>query len=158
MCELTAYHEAGHAWMALYLGGEVTSITIAPDNDDGPARFGDTQIVWHQSSSPQLIACSIRVALAGPAAEMIYRGEPYHPGFVAEWAADWQTAWGLAAQLYADHKQRLKALEQVTRDVLGLLNEDTNWATLAAIVDHLIAHERLEAIEVAEIFATWHEC
>jgi len=44
MPELIAYHEAGHALMALLLGGKVKHITIEPDNDDGPVREGDTQV------------------------------------------------------------------------------------------------------------------
>ena len=36
--ELTAYHEAGHALMALLLGGKVKQVTIEPDNDDSPGR------------------------------------------------------------------------------------------------------------------------
>jgi ATP-dependent Zn protease len=34
MPELTAYHEVGHALMALLLGGKVRLATIKPDNDD----------------------------------------------------------------------------------------------------------------------------
>ena len=44
MCQVDAYHEAGHAFMATYLGGRVRSVTITPDNDDGPDRFGDAQV------------------------------------------------------------------------------------------------------------------
>ncbi|HAP08105.1 MAG TPA: hypothetical protein DCR20_09770, partial [Planctomycetaceae bacterium] len=33
--ELTAWHEAGHAWAALLVGAKVHSVSIAPDNDDG---------------------------------------------------------------------------------------------------------------------------
>ena len=35
--------------------------------------------------------------LAGPVAEMIYRGEPLHPALVAEWRHDWGQAWDEAA-------------------------------------------------------------
>ena len=43
MSELTAYHEAGHAFVAISVGVNVRSVTIRPDDDDGPERFGDTQ-------------------------------------------------------------------------------------------------------------------
>lgn len=46
--EETAYHEAGHAFMAVFLGGQVLSLTIEPDRDDGPERFGDAQIAWRR--------------------------------------------------------------------------------------------------------------
>ena len=107
--EATAYHEAGHVFMALYLGARVRSVTIEPDRDDGPDRFGDTQVEWDHSqfTTRELHEKSVLVALAGPVAEMIHRGEPYHPGFVAEWAADWREAWEAAAGVVPDHKQRL---------------------------------------------------
>ena len=44
--EVTAWHEAGHAFVAVYLGGQVESVSIDPDWDDGPKRFGDTTIRW----------------------------------------------------------------------------------------------------------------
>src|SRR5579863_4685196 len=49
MPELIAYHEAGHALMAVLLGGKVKQVTIEPDDDDGPARQGDTQVYWRRS-------------------------------------------------------------------------------------------------------------
>jgi hypothetical protein len=57
---------------------------------------------------------AVQVSLAGPVAEMIHSGDPYHPGLVAEWAADWQEAWNSAVLLYADERQRLAYLEQVS--------------------------------------------
>ena len=104
MCEQTAYHEAGHAFMASYLGGQVHTVTITPDRDDGPRRFGDTEVRWElsQYTDRQLRENAVRVALAGPVAEMLYRQEPYHPGLVGEWAADWRLAWEAAEALVAD--------------------------------------------------------
>jgi ATP-dependent Zn protease len=155
--EITAYHEAGHAFMAVYLGARVRSVTIDPDRDDGPDRFGDTKIEWDRSrfSDREFHEKSAFVALAGPVAEAIHRREPYHPGFVAEWASDWQAAWEAASPLVPTQKARLKFLEQVSVQLYQLLNRDENWAALAAIVDHLLAHERLEGEEIDEIISTW---
>ena len=44
--ELIAYHEAGHALIALLLGGQVKQVTIEPDNGEGPDRQGDTQAAY----------------------------------------------------------------------------------------------------------------
>ena len=95
------------------------------------------------------------MALAGPVAEMIHSGDPYHPGLVAEWAGDWQTAWQAAGSLVADERQRLSYLEQTTRELHQLLNQNNHWAALAAIVDHLLAHETLDGEEVEEIVFQW---
>ncbi|MCA9265989.1 MAG: hypothetical protein KDA60_19145 [Planctomycetales bacterium] len=157
MCEISAYHEAGHAFMAMYLGVCVRSVTIDPEWDDGPERYADVQIEWprNQFAERELHRGLVRVALAGPVAEMIHTGEPYHPGFIAEWASDWQLAWNSAKHLVKQDRQRLAFLEQMTADVYRLLHRDEHWHVIAAIVDALLAHETLEAAEVQEIFRQW---
>ena len=94
-------------------------------------------------------------ALAGPVAEMIHSGEPYHPGFVAEWAADWKLAWEAATSLISSERKRLAYLEQTTARLYRLLEREDHWAALAAIVDNLLAHETLEAEEVEDIVGQW---
>jgi hypothetical protein len=157
MSELIAYHEAGHALMAHLLGGEVRTVTIEPDNDDGPERQGDTQVVWRRSrmSEKEFAQTTVQVCLAGPVAEMIYSGDPYHPGLVAEWAADWREAWEAAVPLHADERKRLKYLEDVSIQLYHRLKEDDLWAALASLADNLLAHETMEAEQVEEIVGEW---
>ena len=157
MSEISAYHEAGHALMAVQLGARIRSITIDPAWDDGPARFGDAQIEWPAGACSERELCEkmVMVALAGAVAEMIYSGEPYHPGFVAEWAADWSQAWQAAAALYGDEVARLKYLEKITVQLHKTMERDDHWAALAAIVDHLLAHETLEGEQVEDIVSAW---
>ena len=157
MCQVDAYHEAGHAFMAIYLGGQVRSVTITPDNDDGPDRYGDVQVLWQHDQFTERELCEnmLRVALAGPVSEMIHRGEPLHPGFVAEWSTDWAEAWNTAAALHTDDKRRLAYLEKTTVELYRTLERDDHWAALAAVVDNLLAHETLEGEQVEEIIAQW---
>ncbi len=157
MIELIAYHEAGHALVARLMGGTVMLVTIEPDNDDGPQRQGDTQVLWRRQglSEREFAERTIQVSLAGPVAEMIYRGEPFHPGLVAEWAADWQDAWAAAELIQRDQRRRLAFLEGVSVQLYHQLNGDDLWAALAAVADHLLAHETLEAEQVEEILADW---
>ena len=135
MPEITAYHEAGHALMALSLGGEVRLVTIEPDSDEGPERTGDTQVLWRRSkwSEKEFAAIAVQVCLAGPVAEMLYSGDPYHPGMVAEWAADWREAWQIAASLHADDRRRLRYLEDVSIQLYHRLQEEPLWSALAAL-------------------------
>lgn len=155
--QITAYHEAGHALMAITVGARVRMVTIDPDWDDGPQRYGDAQIEWPvtEFTDRELCEKSILVALAGPVAEMIHSGDPFHPGFVAEWAGDWSAAWRLAAALYKNEKRRLTYLEHTTMQLYQALKRDDHWAALAAIVDHLLAHETLEGEQVQEIVESW---
>ena len=157
MTEASAYHEAGHALLGVLSGATVLSVTIDPDWDDGPRRYGDTQLEWpvDVTQNRDWLEKSILVALAGPVAEMIYSGDPFHPGLVPEWASDWQLAWEAAASVIPDDRRRLKWLEDCTRTLHRLLSTDDHWSALAALADHLLAHETLEAEDVAEILEYW---
>lgn len=157
MSEVSAYHEAGHAIMAIYVGAQIRSVTIDPDWDDGPERHADIQVAWplDRFTEKELHQKSVLVALAGPVAEMIHRGETYHPGLVAEWAADWQLAWEASSNLVPIERERLSYLEQVTVELYRILDREDYWAALAAIVDNLLAHETLEGEEVEDIARQW---
>ena len=155
--EETAYHEAGHAFLATYLGGRVRSLTIEPDRDDGPERFGDATIEWRRDrmSTREFHEKLVLVALAGPVAEMLYRGEPLHPGYVAEWVEDWRLAWRAAELLVADERRRLAFLEDVTRQVYQMFDQTEAWAAIAALADELLAHETLEREQVRDVLSVW---
>ncbi len=157
MSETSAYHEAGHAFVAIYVGARVRSVTIEPAWDDGPRRYADIEVEWplDEFSERELQENAVLVALAGPVAEMIYSGEPYHPGFVAEWASDWEQAWEAAARLVPAERKRLAYLERATVTLYRMLDREDHWAALAAIVDNLLAHETLDGEEVADIIRQW---
>ncbi|QDV55611.1 hypothetical protein [Rosistilla oblonga] len=157
MSEISAYHEAGHAMMAMIAGARILSVTIEPDWDDGPQRHADIQIQWptERFDSRELSEKLAMVALAGPAAEMIHTGDPYHPGLIAEWKSDWELAWEAAAPRFPDPRKRLAYLEQITARAYRILAQDDFWAALATIVDNLLAHETLEGEEVEEIVQQW---
>ena len=86
---------------------------------------------------------------------MIYRQEPFHPGFVSEWAADWQVAWQAAEGIIENHLGRVKLLERSTLQVREMLSRDEYWALIAVVADHLLAHETLDQEMVEEILGDW---
>jgi len=153
--ELTAYHEAGHVWSAIHCGAQVLRVTIEPAWDDGPLRYGDTQVVWPvgRMSPREFQRKSVLVALAGPVAEMIHVGRSIDVDGVAEWTADWQAAWDAAAQLAPAPPTRMRMLERCTAELIQLLGDNHHWDALARIVDHLLAHETLDQEMIEEIFA-----
>lgn len=157
MEEELAYHEAGHAFTAVWLGGIVRYVSIAPEKHDGPRREGEAQIAWRRSrmTPREFVHKQVMVALGGPAAEMIYRGEPLHPGFVAEWAGDWRDAWTMAQQVFPDERKRLVFLEEAAVGLYGALRQDEHWQAIAALADHLLAHEILEEEEVRDVLSPW---
>lgn len=154
--ELTAYHEAGHAWAALYVGARVQSVSIAPDDDDGPRRFGDTTILWNRRrfSQSEFAKKLSWVALAGPVAEMVYSGKPFHPGTVAEWRQDWNEAFA-ALEAIADVQRRLARLERTTIELYQAFRDDFHWSAISAIADHLLAHEILDEELLQEAVEPW---
>lgn len=158
MSEVCAYHEAGHAVMAYLCGARVQFVTIDPEWDDDALRHdGEIEVEWPAGklTDRMLIEASIQVSLAGPAAEMIHTGEPYHPAFVQEWSLDWTKAWSLAAEIAVDEQMRLRLLEKTTREVYHFLASNHVWQGLASLVDELLAHEHMEGAEVHEVLSDW---
>lgn len=155
-----AYHEAGHGLVATLLGARVQLLTLEPQDDapDGLAREGDSHIEWPMAemSLSDLSERSLLVALAGPAAEVLYTGEERNPALVPEWAADWREALAQVSNLvYASPQHRTLYLQERWAQVSQLLSDERHWAALAALATELDAHESLEHNQVEEILAVW---
>ncbi|WP_417850021.1 hypothetical protein [Thalassoglobus sp.] len=157
MEDITAYHESGHAFTAMALGAIVHSLSIDPDWDDGPERYGDVEIEWQRGeyNRKEFFEKRVLVALGGPVAEMIYTGDPFHPAIVPEWKVDWENAWQNAAQLQTSKQKRMVYLEQKSVELHRILSRTENWSALAVIADNLLAHEILERDHLEEILADW---
>ncbi|MEM1062722.1 MAG: hypothetical protein AAGJ97_10405 [Planctomycetota bacterium] len=155
--EATAYHEAGHAVMTVRLGGEVVSVTVDPDRDDGPRRTGDLTTRWRRAAPDRAAAVErdVLVALAGPVAEMHYTGEAFHPATVAAWSADWATADAVAAAEFPARAKRTAYLERVTRELYAVFGQERLWQAVAGVADELLAHETLEDDEVRAVVEVW---
>ncbi len=147
--ELTLYHEAGHCVMAVLFGAEVERATVAPEED---GFHGIVDIRWSSSAS---IADQLYVALAGPVAELIYRGETFEPylvgqwGLVPEWVQDWQQAWSLARRLKRSDHDCIRLIVGIACQLHDWFQRDNWWSAIAAVSDMLDAHEEIdhEAVE-----------
>jgi ATP-dependent Zn protease len=152
---LTAWHESGHATMAVICGGIIERVTLEPPFDDGPNRFGDTITRWSGMTERQLMEAEIRVSLAGPIAEMIYSDENRPIDAVPEWEADWVRACEAAARLSRSIAQKRKILDSMTQQIFDSFQHDNIWTAISAVADDLLAHETLEHEQVKQTVDFW---
>lgn len=155
---LTAYHEAGHAVVGFALGARIESVQLGGEADDFlPERFGDCMVNW----GPVDPNCDwqrqreIMTILAGPVAEMIYRGEKLHPATFGPWQDDWRLAMQIASSLFRSALERTRMLELATAQMHKHMNSTLCWAAIAAVADELLAHEFLEEKQLAETLSFW---
>jgi ATP-dependent Zn protease len=127
----TAYHEAGHAVMALALGRPVASVSILPDRrflglcEFGKAVFRPTED-WLERE--------MLIALAGLAAEARHTGE------YAWDAADRDRAYAeeLAAERAGSDRKAQRLLRRMLSKAEHLLGRDENWLAVEKVAAELL--------------------
>lgn len=151
---LTAYHEAGHALMAVACGGQIVHVSITPPDDDNLARFGESIVQWPTAAAKDIEMAELKVSLAGPIAELTFDGSRVEIHELPEFAADWQRAVCAANQLTSLAKRRT-LLSSVERQIWDFFDNENTWAATAAIADLLLTHETIEHDEVNETWDFW---
>jgi hypothetical protein len=145
----TVYHEAGHCVMAVLCGATVERATIAPEED---GFHGLVEIRWPRRAE---VTDLVSVALAGPVAEMVYSGEPYHPGLVPEWAHDWKQAWRICRPQSKSDIDCLRRLERTVSKLHQTFSTESWWAATAAVSDLLAAHDEIEHEDIVYEVDNW---
>ena len=151
---LTAYHEAGHAIMAVSYGGRIIHVSIDPPEDDGLKRFGESIVQWPKAVARDIEIAELKVSLAGPVAELTYDNARESIANCGEFAADWQQA-VLSASRLKPERSRAKFLAEMERQVWNFFEDENVWAATCAVADELLAHETIEHDQVADVWAFW---
>ncbi len=161
MNQSIAYHEAGHAVVACWLGAEVLSVTLEPDADDGPRRDGDAAIRWHhRGMTPrQLCQKELLAVLAGPVAEIIHNDQDWDfdlcEQWQGEWLVDWQLAWQFARSLVPSDEHVEPLLRFTIERLHKIASADAFWQTIAEVADLLEAHETIDGQQVRQCVDRW---
>lgn len=118
---LTAWHEAGHATMAIIEGGTVEHVTLEPPDDYGPQRYGETITRWPpQMNQLELLKSEVLVSLAGPVVEMLYSNNRQTISEVQEWKADWMRAVASARSCTQNEDEAMKLIHHCEAELLAL--------------------------------------
>lgn len=153
----TVYHECGHALIATLSGGEIELLTIEADEDSPLTRYGEIRVAWPEDrfSGKDIAREEVRVALAGPIAEIVCENEQLRPQFLEEWRADWDLAVERAQSYLPPRRSVSEHLGRVAFELMTFLERDDVWAALAALADELDAHETLEPDDIAAVIEGW---
>jgi hypothetical protein len=146
--EITAYHEAGHAVMALALGRPVDCVSIRPSREHlGICEFG--KAVFRPSED--WLEREILISLAGLAAEARHTGDYC-------WEAadrDRDFAADLALQRAGSERKAQRLLRRLLSKAEHILNQDANWETVERLAAELL---RLGEISGRAARHVYEEC
>jgi ATP-dependent Zn protease len=131
----TAYHEAGHAVVALALGRPVHRVSILPNSE----RLGQCEFrKGLQKRSEDFIETEILISLAGMVAEARHTGRYDHGGA----DRDLRYVRKLALERASD-----RAVDRLERRMLAkteyLLSDDANWRAVEQIAAELLKHGQI---------------
>ena len=133
--EATAYHEAGHAVVALALGRQVHSVSILPNRDHlGICEFKKGSF----RPSEDWIEREMLIALGGVAAEARHTGE--HAWDAAR--RDWQYVHSLAIER-AGERRAERMIQRLLSKAEHLLSRDEHWRAVELIAADLLARSTI---------------
>lgn len=146
---IACYHEAGHAYLAHRLGGRVVTVTIEHE-DDGV--MGRTTVHWRDGDAAERRRRSALVALAGPVAEALWRGELESLRELTAWRADFREV-QQALRVEGPPAAQAAQLHRWLASVREELDDPDGWERLCRIADQLEAHGTLDEDLLGDVFA-----
>ena len=142
--ELTAYHEAGHAVIALALGRTIHKVSVLPNRERlGECRFGK----GNARATDDWLEREILIALGGLAAEARHTGT-YAPEEAKE---DLRFVRRLALERKSD-----RAVERYEQRMLAkveyMLADDGTWKAVELIAAELLKHGSISGRAARHLF------
>lgn len=152
--ETAAYHEAGHAVIASILGGKVVSVSI---ESESPEVDGDAVVAWKRGgrNDREIALDDIRVAIAGPIAEMVYAGEYDYLRIREEHSVDWQIALSSLRRLGLNTDREAALLQKTVAELYQTIRQDNIWSSIGDVADLLAVHETIEGDVVRKTVEFW---
>lgn len=126
----TAYHEAGHAVIALMLGRSVHEVSILP----GGKRLGYCEMRKGGRAPKDALEADLLILLAGMAAEAKVSGQ-YGLGGASQ---DLQMAEKLALSRAGNARQAQRLLERTLDKVEHLMSDTATWSAIVLIAEELL--------------------
>jgi hypothetical protein len=139
-----AYHEAGHAVIALRLGYEVKWVTIKPRR----RSLGRAEI-QHGSPSPD----DIRIDLAGPLAEALVNPTPFHEKIQLGSRGDWRNTGRsvrefVALEFIGDQEGDI-LIDELLQETKALVRRDRE--AISRVAEALLTRKTLTGAEIKRI-------
>jgi hypothetical protein len=94
----------------------------------------------------------IRIALAGPCAEIVHRDEPCSVDAIQKDENDWQLAWNTAKRLWSDENRRLDYLAQEIQRTERFLRHEQSREIILQISAALLEDGVLNGRQVNELY------
>jgi hypothetical protein len=153
MDEITAWHEAGHAVVAVMLGGVVDSVSVElPDAESA----GVTSVFWGNKSDARTQCINdIHVALAGPIAEMIFVGDYDYLRIKQEHAVDWDVVAAAVARMKIDAVAAEKLLTNIATGLYHRLRDEIVWSAVADVAERLELDGTIDGETVNDLAGFW---
>ena len=142
---LTAYHEAGHAVMALIVGRDVHRVSIMPNQ----TRLGACELKKGRSKpSRDMLEDEILILLAGVAAE----GRLTNHYNWAGGSQDLRQAGRLIESRAGTQRQCERLQRRMMDKVEYLLDDDTHWAVVQQIAQQLLESKTISGRAARHLF------
>ncbi|MGJ8657733.1 MAG: cell division protein FtsH [Akkermansiaceae bacterium] len=141
----TAYHEAGHAVLAIITGRTVNKVTIIP----GGNKLGVCKMSkGRKKASPDALEAELLILLAGLAAEGRKSGRYNMQGA----AQDLRDAEKLALLRAGNPKQATKVLKRALDKVHHHFDQPVNWIATKSIAQALLESDSISGREADHLY------